>query len=153
MEKIALFPGSFDPITIGHEDIIQRALPLFDKLIIGVGNNGQKTYLFPLEKRLEMLNNTFKNEEKITSMSYSGLTIDLCKEINAQYMLRGLRSTVDFEFEKTVAQLNLSMNNEVETVFIIGKVDYCHISSTIVREIIANGGDFSQFIPAGIKLD
>jgi len=148
--RIAVCPGSFDPITIGHIDIINRALPIFDKIIVALGYNQQKKYLFDEEKRIEFINNIFKNEPKISCSSYRGLTVNFCKTVNAKYLIRGLRSSADFEYEKGIALLNQSIS-EVETVFLISRPQYSHISSSIVREIIINGGDARQFLPKEVQ--
>ncbi len=151
--NIAVFPGSFDPITKGHYDIIVRALPLFDQIIIAIGINSQKESFFPLEKRKRWIEFLFEGEDKIKVRTYEGLTVDFCNEVNAGYILRGLRTSADFEFERGIAQMNLSMNDEIETIFLISNPAYSHITSTIVREILRNGGDAGQFVPEGIELD
>jgi pantetheine-phosphate adenylyltransferase len=148
--KIAVFPGSFDPITVGHVDIVKRCIPLFDKIIIAVGVNSQKKYLFPLEKRMEWMHKVFENESKIEVSSYHGLTINYCKEVSANYILRGIRSAADFEYEKTIAHLNHTMNIDIETILILSPPEYSSISSTIVREIILGKGDVSMFVPQEI---
>lgn len=148
--KIAVFPGSFDPITVGHVDIVRRCIPLFDKIIIAVGVNSQKKYLFPLEKRMEWMHKVFENESKIEVSSYQGLTINYCKEVSANYILRGIRSAADFEYEKTIAHLNHTMNLDIETILILSPPEYSSISSTIVREIILGKGDVSKFVPQEI---
>lgn len=150
MFKTAVFPGSFDPVTIGHVDIVKRALPLFDKLIIAIGSNSEKKYLFAPEKREVWLATIFSAEKKIEVMRYDGLTIDFCKKNSAQYILRGIRTSADFEFERLIAQMNSQMAPEVETVFILSRPEYSHISSTIVRDIIRNKGDISLFVPKEI---
>ncbi len=150
MEKIALFPGSFDPITNAHMDILQRSLPLFDKVYIGVGLNSTKQSFFSPETRLAMLQQIFQNNPKIEVVSYEGLTVEFCKKINAQYMIRGIRSTADFEYEKAISQMNHAMHPEIESIFILSKPGYSAISSTIVRDIIRNGGDVSKFVPKEI---
>lgn len=152
MSKIAVFPGSFDPITKGHESIINRAIPLFDKIIVAIGINSEKKYLFPLEKRIQSLETVFKNQSKVEVVSYSGLTVDFCKKANAKYILRGLRNSSDFEYEKAIAQMNKSMMNELETIFMLATPEHSAISSTIVRNIILNGGDAKQFVPNGVSL-
>lgn len=150
MKKIAVCPGSFDPITIGHEDIIRRMAPLFDELIVAIGYNQQKKYLFPLEKRKEMINKVFADDEKISCEHYEGLTVNYCRKKGADYLIRGLRSSTDFEYEKQIALLNLSIA-PVETVLIVSRPEYSHISSSIVREIIVNEGNASQFLPDSIR--
>ena len=150
MEKIALFPGSFDPITNAHMDILQRSLPLFDKVYVGVGLNSTKQSFFSPETRLKMLQQVFQNIPKIEVVTYEGLTVEFCKNINAQYMIRGIRSTADFEYEKAISQMNHAMHPEIESIFILSKPGYSAISSTIVRDIIRNGGDVSKFVPKEI---
>lgn len=143
----AVFPGSFDPITLGHVDIIDRALPLFDEIILAIGTNSDKKYMFSLEDRLRFLKETFKNEPKIKVMTYQGLTVDFCKKEDAAFILRGLRNAIDLEFEKTIGQTNYKMSG-VETVFLISSSGKGHISSTVVRDVRKNGGDFSFMVPA-----
>ncbi len=150
MKKIAIFPGSFDPITIGHVDIVQRALPLFDQVIIAIGTNSQKKYLFSLAERLALINECFKNEEKVITDTFKGLTADYANEKKSSYLLRGVRTSPDFEFEKTIAQLNKSLSPQLETILLVSQPQYSHVSSTIVREIIVHGGDVSPFVPAAI---
>lgn len=150
--KKAVFPGSFDPITSGHVDIVKRAIPLFDELIVAVGINSQKKYLFSLEQRLEWLEKVFENEPKVKIDSYKGLTAHYCKNIGADYMLRGLRNASDFDYEKTISQLNSIVGDGLETLFLISKPAYSHISSTIVREIIKGKGDATPFLPPEIKI-
>jgi pantetheine-phosphate adenylyltransferase len=151
MKAIGVFPGSFDPVTIGHIDIINRGLPLFDKIIIGIGINSQKKYLFPIEKRIEWLKKIFAYEPKITIESYSGLTVRFCEQQGAQFILRGIRSAGDFEFEKAVSQTNRVLNRNVETVFLLANPSLSVVSSSIVRDVIVNGGDASAFIPEEIE--
>lgn len=150
--KIALFPGSFDPITKGHEDIVKRAIPLFDKIIVAIGQNSSKIYHFTSEKRKAFISDTFKNFPTVEVKEYSGLTVDFCKKENAQYILRGLRNPSDFEFEKSIAQMNRAMVPEIETVLILTAPEYSAISSTIVRDILKNGGNARQFVPEAILL-
>ncbi|MEO6884644.1 MAG: pantetheine-phosphate adenylyltransferase [Bacteroidia bacterium] len=152
MKKIAVFPGSFDPITIGHESIVRKALSLFDEIIIAIGINTEKKYFFTLEKRIHFLETIFKNESKIKIETYTGLTVDFCKKNNASYIVRGLRSSADFEFERSIAQMNKAMEAEIETVFFVSNPEFSAVSSTIVRDILRNGGDVKKFIPDGIKL-
>ena len=152
MSKIAVFPGSFDPITVGHVDLVQRALPLFDKIIVAVGLNTQKQSLFSLEQRLEWLHCVFSGEPKVGIDHFHNLTAHYCDRIAARYLLRGLRSASDFDYEKTISQLNNIIGNGLETFFFISQPTYSHISSTIVREIIKGGGDASPFLPEQIKL-
>lgn len=151
MSKIAIFPGSFDPITIGHVDIVKRALPLFDELIIAIGVNTQKRYLFSLEQRIEWINKVFRDWEKVRVDSYEGLTINYCLKIKANYIIRGIRSAADFDYEKTIAHLNNAMAPDLETLLILARPELSAISSTIVREIIIGGGDTTKFIPAEIN--
>ena len=150
--KIAVFPGSFDPITSGHVDLVQRALPLFDKIIIAIGENSQKKYLFPLEQRLEWLRDVFAKEPSVGVDSFEGLTAHYCKKIGANYLLRGLRNASDFDYEKTISQLNTIVGQGIETVFLISRPEYSHISSTIVREIMIGKGDATPFLPPQIKV-
>ena len=145
--KIAVFPGSFDPITKGHVDLVNRAIPLFDKIIVAVGINSQKRCLFSLEKRLEMLGNVFAEDDTVHVGQFEGLTVNYCKKESARYLLRGLRSSSDFDYEKTISQLNHIIGDEIETVFLISKPEFSHISSTIVREIIKGKGNIEPFLP------
>jgi pantetheine-phosphate adenylyltransferase len=147
MNSIALFPGSFDPITKGHESIVLRALPLFDKIIIAVGRNPEKKSFFPLEKRIEWLQKVFADYPKIEIIEYEGLTVNLCKKLKVKYILRGLRTSADFEFERSIGQMNKKMMPELETVFFLTIPEHTAISSSIVRDIISNNGDASQFVP------
>ncbi len=152
MNRIAVFPGSFDPITRGHESILLRALPIFDEIIVALGENSGKKSFFPLNKRIEWLEKAFKKEPRISIQQYSGLTVDFCRKIHAGYILRGLRTSADFEFERTIGLMNKALNPEVETIFLLSSNEYAAISSSIVREIHKNGGDVGQFIPKGIKI-
>ena len=145
--KIAVFPGSFDPITNGHIDLVHRFAPLFDKIIVAVGINSAKKGLFPLELRLEWLKEVFKDDQNIEVDSFEGLTVNFCKKVDAKYIIRGLRNSSDFDYEKTISQLNNIIGDNVETLFFISKPEYSHISSTIVREIIKGKGDISTFVP------
>ncbi len=146
----AVFPGSFDPITLGHVDIIKRALPLFDSIILAIGVNTDKKYMFSLEDRVRFLEETFAGEEKIEVMTYEGLTVDFCKKEGANFILRGLRNAVDLEFEKTIGQTNYKMSG-IDTLFLISSSGKEHISSTVVRDVRKNGGDFSFMVPAAVK--
>ena len=148
--KRAVFPGSFDPITLGHTDIINRALPLFDEIIIAVGINTDKKYMFSLEERLTFIKESFINIPKIKVRSYSGLTIDFCKKTNADFILRGLRNPADFEFEKAIAQTNRKLS-KIETVFLLTSSDTSFISSSIVRDVLRNGGDISSLVPKSVS--
>ena len=145
--KIALFPGSFDPVTKAHVDILKRSLPLFDKVVIGIGLNSNKAGDLSREKRKEILRAVFANEPKVEVQTYEGLTVDFCKKIDAHYMIRGIRTVSDFEYEKAIAQMNHALAPDVESIFIVSKPGYSSISSTIVRDIMRNNGDVSQFIP------
>jgi len=151
MQKIAVFPGSFDPFTIGHESIVLRALSLFDKIIVAIGKNAEKKGYFPIEKRKEMIEQVFENQTKVTVEFYEGLTIEFCKKQNAYYLLRGLRTAADFEYERAIAQVNKAMFPELETVFLLTTPELTPITSTIVREILRYGGDASKFLPKGMK--
>lgn len=151
--KIAVFPGSFDPITLGHISLIKRAAPLFDKLVVAVGINTQKKYLFSLEQRLGWLEKVFAEYDNIEVASYNGLTVNFCKSIEANYLVRGLRNASDFDYEKTISQLNQIIGDNLETVFLISLPEFSHISSTIVREIIKGKGNVSSFIPKLIMND
>lgn len=146
----AVFPGSFDPITLGHTDIIERALPLFDEIILAIGTNSDKNYMFSLEERLFFLEETFKDEPKVKVMTYQGLTAEFCKEQGAGFLLRGLRNTTDFEFEKFIGQTNLKMAG-IETVLLITSSGKSHISSTVVRDIIRHGGDYEFMVPDCVR--
>lgn len=145
--KIALFPGSFDPITIAHVDILKRALPLFDKIVVGIGLNSSKQNYLSAEKRQEIVNAVFTDYSNVEVQLYEGLTVDFCRKINAQYMVRGIRSVGDFEYERAIAQINQTMMPEMETIFILSKPEYSAISSTIVRDILRNHGDVRKFVP------
>ena len=151
--KIAVFPGSFDPITKGHVDLIERAHPLFDKIYVAIGENSVKNSLFSLEQRIEWLEDTFKDNPKIEVGQFEGLTVNYCREINANYLLRGLRNASDFDYEKTISQLNNIIGKDLETVFLISRPEYSHFSSTIVREIIKGKGDYKPFLPANIEIN
>jgi len=145
--KIALFPGSFDPVTKAHVDILKRSLPLFDKVVIGIGLNSTKTAYLTIEKRKEMLRAVFADEPKVEVQTYEGLTVEFCKKIQSNYMIRGIRTVSDFEYEKAIAQMNHALVPEIESIFIVSKPGYSSISSTIVRDIMRNNGDVKQFIP------
>jgi len=145
--KIALFPGSFDPLTIAHADILKRALPLFDKVVIGIGINSSKQSFLSGEVRQEMVKSVFANYNNIDVQLYEGLTVDFCKKIDASYMIRGIRSVGDYEYEKAIAQINQTMMPQMETIFILSKPEYSAISSTIVRDILRNHGDVTPFMP------
>jgi pantetheine-phosphate adenylyltransferase len=148
--KICLFPGTFDPITLGHVDIVNRALPLFDKIIIGVGLNAAKAPMFSAEQRLLWISEIFEKEPKVEGAVYEGLTVKFCQEIGARFILRGIRYVSDFEYEKTIADANRTMDKNIETIFLTGEPKYTSVASTIVRDIIRNHGDVSQFIPEAV---
>jgi pantetheine-phosphate adenylyltransferase len=150
-DKIAVFPGSFDPFTVGHESIVLRAMHLFDKIIIGIGSNTSKTAFFSVEQRLEMIRKLFAGNPKVEAMYYDDLTIEFCKRAGAKYMLRGLRTSSDFEYEKAIAQVNQAMLPEVESLFMLTLPEHTAINSSVVREIMRYGGDVSKFVPAGIN--
>ena len=152
MSKVALFPGSFDPFTIGHESIVKRALSLFDTIIIAIGYNTNKQGFFPLEERMQWIRDVFEGEAKIKVGKYEGLTVDFCREAGANYILRGLRTSSDFEYERAIAQMNRSMHPEIESVFLLTEPEHTHVASTIVRDIILHGGDASLFLPDKIKI-
>ena len=149
--KKAVFPGSFDPITIGHVDIVKRAIKVFDEIIIAIGDNTDKKYMFPKEKRVEFVKQTFNNYDNIKIKSYDGLTVDFCKKNNIEFMIRGLRNPADFEFEKSIALTNREMT-DIETIFFLTSPENSFISSSIVRDLIRNNGDYKLFIPKGITL-
>ena len=149
--KRAIFPGSFDPITMGHVDIIRRSLPLFDELIIAIGVNSTKKYMFSLDQRKAFIEATFADEPKIKVDTYEGLTVDYCQEIEANFILRGLRNPADFEFEKTITQVNRRLSN-IETVFLLTSAETSFISSSSVREVIHFKGDYSSMVPAAVRL-
>lgn len=153
MKRIALFPGSFDPITKGHESIILRALPLFDKIIVAIGVNEQKHSFFSLENRKKWIGQVFEKFDQIEVITYEGLTVDLCKQLDVKYILRGLRTSADFEFERSIGQMNKKMLPDLETVFLLTTPEYTALNSNIVREIIRHGGDVSDFIPKGFNIN
>ncbi len=147
MQRICLFPGTFDPVTLGHVDIINRAIPLFDKIIVGIGKNTIKAPMFSDEQRLEWIRQIYKNKPSIEGAIYEGLTVDFCKKVNASFILRGIRYVSDFEYEKTIADANRTLDSSIETIFLTGEPKYTSVASTIVRDIIRNGGDASLFLP------
>ena len=147
--KRYVFPGSFDPITLGHQDIIHRVLPMCVELVIAVGENLDKKYMYTLKERLDFINKTHSNEVKIKVKSFKGLTIDFCKSVEATAIIRGLRNPADFEFEKSIAQMNRRLSG-IETLFLLTAADYSYISSSIVREIIKNNGDYSSLVPDAV---
>ncbi|MGF1557925.1 MAG: pantetheine-phosphate adenylyltransferase [Flavobacteriaceae bacterium] len=147
----AIFPGSFDPLTLGHDDIIRRGITLFDELIIAIGINAEKKYMFTLEQRMRFIKETFKDEPKIKVLTYQGLTVDFCKKMKADFILRGLRNPGDFEFEKAIAHTNRKLS-EIETVFLLTSSGKSYISSSIVRDVIRNGGDYTGLVPQSVKI-
>ena len=151
MQRICLFPGTFDPITKGHVDVIERAVSLFDNLIIGIGTNSSKEPMFSVEQRCGWIKDIFKNDPRIDAVGYQGLTIDFCKEINAQYILRGIRYVSDFEYEKAIADMNRMLAPDIETLFLTCSPEFSTISSTLVRDVIRNKGRVDLFVPAEVK--
>lgn len=149
--KKAIFPGSFDPVTLGHEDIIRRGITLFDEIVIAIGINAEKKYMFSLEERKKFLEETFKNESNVSIITYEGLTIDLCKKIKANFILRGLRNPADFEFEKAIAHTNRRMS-KIETVFLLTAAKTSYISSSIVRDVIRNNGEYELLVPDAVRI-
>ena len=147
MQRICLFPGTFDPVTLGHVDIINRALPLFDKIYVGIGINTSKSPMFSAEQRMKWVADIYANEPRVESVVYEGLTVNYCKTIHANFILRGIRYVSDFEYEKTIADANRTLDNKIETIFLTGEPKYTSVASTIVRDIIRNGGDASPFLP------
>jgi pantetheine-phosphate adenylyltransferase len=147
----AIFPGSFDPITLGHFDIIKRSLPLFDEIVVAIGINADKKYMFSLEDRIQFIKESFVDEPKISVISYEGLTIDLCKKLDADFILRGLRNPADFEFEKAIAHTNRRLS-KIETVFLLTAAKTSYISSSIVRDVIRNGGDYKMLVPDAVRV-
>ena len=147
----AIFPGSFDPITLGHEDIIKRGISLFDEIVIAIGINADKKYMFPLEERKRFIEETFKNEPNVTVITYEGLTIDLCKKIKADFILRGLRNPADFEYEKAIAHTNRHLS-QIETVFLLTAARTSYISSSIVRDVLRNGGEYEKLVPKAVRV-
>jgi len=152
MQKTAVFPGSFDPFTVGHEDIVLRALDLFDYIIVAIGVHSMKQHLMTIEARLKMINKVFEAHEQVTVDSFEGLTVDYCKKVRTTHMLRGIRTAADFEYERAIAQINKKMLPTVESVFLLTSPEHTPVNSTIIREIIRNRGDVSQFIPEGINI-
>jgi len=152
MNRIAVFPGSFSPFTLGHKSVVDRSLPLFDKIIIAIGINSEKNEYFSIEEREKWIKDIYKDNSKIEVQFYEGLTVDFCEKSEAKYILRGLRDSHDFKYEKNIAQTNKNLNPKLETIFMITPPEISHISSTIMRDIIKNGGDVSQFLPKEIDL-
>lgn len=149
--KRAIFPGSFDPITLGHYDIIERGVTLFDEIIVAIGINSSKKYMFSLEERMQFIRDAFKDEPKIKVVSYKGLTVDFCKEINVEFILRGLRNPADFEFEKAIAHTNRDLA-PIETVFLLTAAKTSYIASSIVRDVIRNDGDYTKLVPKSVRV-
>jgi pantetheine-phosphate adenylyltransferase len=152
MEKIAIFPGSFDPFTIGHESIVRRSFDLFDKIIVSVGVNSGKKPFMSIASRVAFINEVFKDDPMVSCDYFEGLTVDFCKKVNAKYMLRGIRTAADFEYERGMAQINKKMLQDVESVFLLTSPEYTPINSSIIRDILRNGGNASQFLPEGIDI-
>ncbi len=153
MARIAVFPGSFDPITKGHEDLIKRVLPLFDKIIVAIGVNAEKKYMFTLEERKKWINQTFHFEDKVEVAHYEGLTVAFCRQVGASFIIRGLRNAEDFQFEKSISQMNRELAPEVDSLFLVTNPQYAAYSSSIVRDIHRNGGDVSKFLPNAVQLN
>ena len=149
--KRALFPGSFDPITLGHFDIIKRGIHLFDEVVVAIGINADKKYMFSLEERQSFIEEAFKIEPRVKVMTYEGLTIDFCKKIDAQFILRGLRNPADFEFEKAIAHTNRKLS-KIETVFLLTASNTSYISSSIVRDVLRNGGEYELLVPPAVRI-
>jgi len=147
MQRICLFPGTFDPITVGHLDIIYRSLDLFDKLYIGIGRNANKAPMFSEEQRIQWIKDIFKDEKRVEAVVYDGLTVECCKTVNAKFILRGIRYVNDFEYEKAIADMNRSLDGNIETIFLTCLPQYTSVASTLVRDVIRNGGDASAFLP------
>ena len=152
MQKIAVFPGSFDPFTVGHESIVLRSLDLFDLVIVAVGVHSTKSPLLKIETRVEIVNQVFRNHDQVRADSFEGLTVDYCRKVHATHMLRGIRTAADFEYERAIAQINKRMLPTVESIFLLTSPEHTPVNSTIIRDIIRNGGDASQFLPAGINI-
>ena len=150
MEKVAIFPGSFDPFTIGHEEIVRRGLKMFDKIIVAVGVNAVKQGFLDIDTRLAVIKKVFREENRVDVVSYSGLTVDFCEKLGARFIIRGLRTAADFEYERAVGQINTAMASSIETVFLLTSPERTFISSTIVRDVILNGGDASKFLPTNV---
>jgi pantetheine-phosphate adenylyltransferase len=150
MPKICLFPGTFDPVTLGHVDIVNRALPLFDKIVVAIGTNSSKGPMFSPEQRLMWIEEIFRGESKVEGAVYEGLTVNFCNKIGAHFILRGIRYVSDFEYEKTIADANRTLDPKIETIFLTGEPKYTSVASTIVRDILRNGGDASHFLPDAV---
>lgn len=153
MKRVAVFPGSFDPFTVGHESIVKRALSMFDSIIVMIGSNANKKSFFTIEQRQKWIRQVFENEKKVSIEVYEGLTIDFCKAKGAKYILRGLRTSSDFEYERAIAQVNKRMYPEIETVFLLTLPEHTPVNASIVRDIVLNGGDASMFLPEGLNME
>lgn len=153
MQRIALFPGTFDPITIGHLDIIHRALPLFDKLVIGIGRNVNKQAMFSEEQRMKWIRDIFGDNPRVSVVVYEGLTVECCRKVGANFIVRGIRYVNDFEYEKAIADMNRSLDKDIETVFLTCLPQYTSVASTLVRDVIRNGGNARQFLPDAVAKD
>ena len=151
MNRKAIFPGSFDPITLGHYDIIKRSIPLFDEIVVAIGINAEKKYMFTIEERKQFIETAFADEPSVTVVTYEGLTIDLCKKLKAHFILRGLRNPADFEFEKAIAHTNRRLS-KIETVFLLTAAKTSYISSSIVRDVIRNGGEYEMLVPESVRV-
>jgi pantetheine-phosphate adenylyltransferase len=149
--RICLFPGTFDPVTLGHTDIINRALPLFDKIVIGIGRNSNKQPLFSEQQRIDWLNEIYEGNDKVEAVLYDGLTVDCCKEIGANFILRGIRYVNDFEYEKAIADMNRSLAENIETIFLTCLPQFTSVASTLVRDVLKNGGDVAKFLPEPVN--
>lgn len=152
MERVAIFPGSFDPFTIGHESVVRRAMPLFDKIVIMIGYNSNKKPFFPIGKRVKWINEVFKGDQNVCVEIFEGLTVDFCKKVDAKYILRGIRTSSDFEYERAIAQVNKQMYPDLESVFLLTLPEHTPVNSTIVRDIILHGGDASMFLPKSLNI-
>ncbi|HRY97526.1 MAG TPA: pantetheine-phosphate adenylyltransferase [Bacteroidales bacterium] len=152
MSRIAVFPGSFDPVTRGHEAIVRRALGMFEQVVVAIGQNTGKSYYFPLQLRQEWLSQVFARDAGVSTLVYSGLTVELCRSLGARYILRGLRTAADFEFERTIAQVNRQLAPEIETLFLLSSPEFDALNSSLVREIHRFGGDISAFVPEGLSI-
>ncbi len=152
MQKIAIFPGSFDPFHVGHESVVSRAIPLFDKIIIMIGYNANKKSFFPIDIRMKWINQVFQNVDKVEVRLHDGLTVDFCRETGAGYILRGLRTSSDFEYERAIAQVNKQMHPEIETVFLLTLPEHTPVNATIIRDIVFHGGDASMFLPKNLDM-
>lgn len=151
MDKICLFPGTFDPVTLGHTDIIDRALPLFDKLVVGIGRNINKVPMFSEQQRLQWLRDIYRDNPKVDAVVYEGLTVDCCRQVGAKFILRGIRYVNDFEYEKAIADMNRSLEENIETIFLTCLPQYTSVASTLVRDVLKNGGDVHRFLPAEVN--